>query len=104
MIMKVILQPLGFPRRHRILAVVEVKRNEDVSEAGALTQTMGYLERAWQQPSHDPHLRAYLVMGCQVICIRMENGSVVADDAFDIFAHNDPFTTELGLISQRNWN
>ncbi len=104
MIMKVILQPSGVPRHHRILAVVEVKWNEDVSEASALTQTMAYLERAWQQPSHDPNLHAYLVMGRQVICIRMENGSVVADDAFDIFANDDPFTRELGLISLSNWN
>ena len=49
MIMKVILQPLGVPRHHRILAVVEVKQNEDVSAASALTQTMAYLERAWQR-------------------------------------------------------
>jgi len=103
--MKVIPQPLGLPRFHRIVVVVEVKRNEDVSESGALTQTIDYLQRAYEQPSsHDNELRAFLVMGRMVHSIWMENGLAVVGDTFDMFAAGDRFTTELAGIAIHNWN
>lgn len=66
---------------------------------------MNYLERAWQQPSHDADLHGYLVMGCLVHPIRMDNEAlVVCDPPFDMFAAGDRFTRELCESAIRNWN
>ena len=102
--MKVTPQRAG-PRDHCIVTLVEVKRNDEVSESQAVQQALSYLERAWQQPSHDEELRGYLVMGRLVHPIRMSNrGRAVSDPPFDMFAAGDRFTRELCECAVRNWN
>ena len=62
-IIKVTPQPPGKPHQHLMVAIVEVKRNNKVSETKALKQVAKYLQCAWELPGHSENLCAYLVMG-----------------------------------------
>ena len=103
-VVKVIPVLQGLPRRHFIVAVVEVKRNEEVSESAAFNQAIDYFRRAWQMPLRDDELCGYIVMGHRVHRIRMEGHYVVTDEPFDMFEEGDQFTKELAKIAIRNWN
>jgi len=93
---------------HQLVSIVEIKRNEEVSQSRAIEQVIGYFTRAMKHPSRDSELCAYLVMGKMVHRIRMErNGNrwyLVQDPAFDMLAPGDEFTTQLCEIAIRNWN
>jgi len=92
----------------RLLSIVEIKRNEDVSQTRAIEQVIKYLARAMEHPQRDSNLCAYLVMGRMVRRIRMvrvvDRWSVIEEPAFDMFADGDRFTLQLCEIAVRNWN
>jgi len=102
---KVTPQLPGKPRQHLMVAIVEVKRNDKVSETEALKQVAKYLQRAWELPGHSENLCAYLVMGQKVHRLWMQSkGRWRADPPFSMFEAGDKFTKALCETAIHHWN
>lgn len=100
---KVTPQP-GLIRDHRIVCVVELKR-DDVSEDRSVRRMFDYIDQIAQHPSRDENLRGYLIMANEVIQFTLDvNGVTSRGHNFDMFAAGDPFTKKLCEIAIRHWN
>ncbi|KIJ33048.1 hypothetical protein M422DRAFT_35645 [Sphaerobolus stellatus SS14] len=98
----------GIERKHYIVCIIEVKRNDD-TDALAVDQMTRYMEQAANLPLRVEGLCGYLIMGSGIRKFQLENfgaGVKVTWEplVFKMTDAGDRFTRELCEISISNWN
>ncbi|TFK33178.1 hypothetical protein BDQ12DRAFT_769093 [Crucibulum laeve] len=108
LVVKVTPRP-GTERAHRVLDVVEIKRDDETAEK-ADTQMKTYMEGLLAH-TRDPNLRGFLVMGNSVRVYRIEVDKkegplIVGYPVSDMFnsPNGDIFTDQLFRSARDNWN